>query len=175
MINDYSSWIKENQDFLDSLSNKNSIIYDSLNDVIKVMDFLNSGRVAPAEIDKDIFLSTGYSYLHTTVSELKLYLEKYLNNDIKLLIQYEPLIFFSLYLDEIRLLIIDNNKYTETVKKEFEDILNSIESILKTRGAFSDEVISEFNFKIEAVLPKDINYYTIPEIFFRAAEELNII
>lgn len=175
MNKDYVSWLKENKHFLNHLKGHNSILYDSFNDVIKVMDYLNSGREIPKEIEADLFFDTGYAYLHTTLSELQLYLSKYFDNNLHLLLEFEPLIFFSFYLDEIKLLIIDEDKYTEVVKKEFDLVLNDIEDIIVNKKQYSDDMISDFNGRIEAVIPKDINYITIPEIFFRAAEELNIM
>jgi hypothetical protein len=175
MTNDYNSWIKENKTFLNKLANHNSLLYDNLNDVVKVVDYINSGKPVPKDIDSKLFFDTGYAYLNTTVSELKLYLEKYFNNDIHILLEYESLIFYSLYLDEIKMLIIDQNKYTETIKAEFDRILQEIEDTLSQRRPFSDDMITDFNIALESVLPKDVTYITIPEIFFRAAEELNIM
>lgn len=175
MNNDYNSWMKENKEFLYHLSSHNSILYDSLNDVIKVLDYINSGNELPKEIEADLFFDIGYAYINTVLTELKNYLKEYFNNDLHLLLEFEPLIFFSFYLDEIKLLIIDEDKFSRPIKEEFDSVLNTIEDIIVNKQQYSDDIIHDFNVRIYAIIPKDINYITIPEIFFRTAEELNII
>ena len=174
MINEYNAWIKENKEFLNHLAKHNSLLYDNINDVIKVMNHLNSDKKIPKEIDTKLFLDTGYAYLNNIVTELKLYLTNTFNNDLHLMLEFEQLIFFAFYLDEIKLLIIDNDKYTEDIKEEFEKTLTTIDGIITNKSSYSDDLITEFNTILEASIPADINYMTIPEIFFRVAEELNI-
>lgn len=175
MNNDFNSWLKENKDFLSHLSSHNSILYDSLNDVIKVLDYINNGKEVPKEIEADLFFDIGYAYINTVLNDLKTYLKEYFHNDLHLLLEFEPLIYFSFYLDEIKLLIIDEDKYTKPIKDEFDVILNTIEDIISNKQQYSDDLIHDFNARINAIIPKDINYITIPEIFFRTAEELNIM
>lgn len=174
MYDDFIKWYEENEDFLTHLFNHNSIIFDRLNDVLKVLSFVSQMEKKDINDDLDFIFDVGYAYVFNRVSEIKLYLEKYFNNDIHTFLKFEELINYTMYLDDLKTVFEEKEKYTDIIEEGFEEIASRIEEIVQKRKHFKSDLVDEFNVILLSVVPSNDEFLTTPEVFMRIAEELNI-
>lgn len=175
MNSDFRSWYQENSDFFVHLYGHDSILFTYVKDIIDSLACIND-MMDTKEIDSDLenIFDTGYSYLFTYVSELKLYLKNYFNNNFHEFLEYDTYLAYNFYINDIKEVLIEENKYTEDIKNEFEYILNDIEDVLKNKKEYSDDKIDEYNNRIMDVVPKDEYLETIPELFVEVVDQLKL-
>ncbi|MFA5542650.1 MAG: hypothetical protein WDA47_02690 [Bacilli bacterium] len=175
MISDYRSWYDQNEEFLNHLFNHNSIIFYRINDILSVMDFI-ANHLEPKEVDEDLELifDAGFSYLFNRVKEIKLYLENNFNNDLHKLLDFEDILNYVFYVDDLKDALIEKDLYTDTIKKELDLIGEKITDIVDKKKKFTYDDIEEYDAIILSVVPKDKEILTVPEIFSRITEELMI-
>lgn len=179
MKNDFLAWEKQNEEFLEHLEHHDSILYSRIYDVLRVLDFLSmldedSAKDIETNEDLSIIFETGYAYLYNFVNDIKLYLENYFNNDLHKLLEFEDLVNYSLYVEEIKDNLIDENKYDEIISKEFEYILSDIENKLSKQLPFTEETFNDYDNHLESVMPMDKMYKTVDEIFVEVYEALKM-
>jgi hypothetical protein len=174
MFEDYQAWYNEHEDFFTHLFNHNSIIFERINDVINVMAYIENLKKKDINEEIEVIFDAGYAYLFNKVTEIELYLKKYFNNDLHKFLNYEVLINYSLYLDDLKEVLEEKEQYSELIKKGFDEILDSIENILLTRKHFNQDIIDEYNIILLSVIPSDKEFLTTPEVFIRIGEELQI-
>lgn len=174
MYEDFKKWYEQNEEFLTHLFNHNSLVFDRINDVIKVLTFIITMDKKDISDDLDFIFDVGYAYLYNRVMEIKFYIEKYFKNDMHHFLRYEELINYTMYLDDLKEVLVEKDKYTDFVKEGFEEIANRIEDIIDSKKHFQSEIIDEFNSILLSVLPNNEQLFTTPEIFMQIAEELQI-
>ena len=174
MYDDFKKWYEQNEDFLTHLFNHDSLIFERINDVIKVLSFIVQMDKKDISDDLDFIFDVGYAYIYNRVSEIKLYLEKYFKNDIHNFLKFEELINFTMYLDDLKEVLEEKEKYTDIVEEGFEEIASRIEEIVQKKKNFKADIIDDFNIILLSVIPSKEELLTTPEIFMRIAEELNI-
>jgi len=171
MKDDYLSWYHQNEDFFETLFKYDSLIFNHLRDTIKVLSYISNQEKASEDLE--VFYDIGFSYIYNKVNEIKYYLENYFQNNLEKFLKYERLINYSLYLDDLKDTLIEKKVYTDNVKEAFMDVSQKIEDILKNKKHFDDDDFKQYDIIIESVIPPQ-QYITIPEIFQRAAEELQL-
>lgn len=174
-IDDYNSWLMDNEDFLVMLEKNNSAIYERLDDVIKVVSYIEALYVAQKKVDEDmeIIFDVGFSYLFETIEEVKLYFKTYLNNDMLLLNKYSYVINYILYLDDLKASLIEKDLLNDEIKTVFSNIFMKLENILKERKPFKLEILDNFNSELDMYL-SSFEVMTLLEVFSRISEELSL-
>lgn len=174
-IDDYNSWLEDNQDLIVMLEKNNSVIYERLDDIIKVLSYIEALYLAQKEVEEDleVIFDVGFSYLYETIEEVKLYYENYLNNDFILLNQYSYIINYILYLDDLKESLIEEQLFSDDIKTLFSDIFNELDNILKEKKTFKLEILDKFNAKLDVYI-SSFEVVTVLEVFSRIAEELSL-
>lgn len=175
IIEDYNSWLEDNKDLITLLEQNDSVIYERLDDVIKVVSYIEAVYLAQKQIDEDltVIFEVGFAYLFESLEEVKLYYEKYLNNDFILLNQYSYVINYILYLNDLKESLIENNLFNEEIKSVFSGIFTQLDELVKEKKTFEIELLDSFNQELDLYL-SSFEVVTILEVFSRISEELSL-
>ena len=182
MINDFLSWRGQNEEFIHHLSHHGSMIFYRIYDVLRVLDYISSLKSEDIDDDMSIIFETGYAYLFGFVDEVKMYLENYFRGNLHKFLEYEELINFLLYIEEIKTSLIDDNVFNEYTKEQFDFISDDIESKLdlikvddlKLNDEEKANIIEDYNNRLMSVMPMDKVYKTVDEIFVDVYEAMKI-
>ena len=182
MINDFLSWRKQNEEFINHIKHDNSIIYSRIFDVLRILDYISSIEQDKMDDDMSIIFETGYAYLFNFLNELKIYFEDYFDSNYRKLLYYEELVNFDMYLSEIKNCLIDDNIYNELIEEQFNFISSDIDSKLSLvkQGKLSldenqkEELIKDYNERLLSVMPMDKVYQCVDEIFVNVYEAMKI-
>lgn len=171
MKSDYLSWYKQNEDFFAILFCEDSLIFNHLHDIIKVLNHIS--KLDKVDNDLDIIYDTGFSYIYNKVRDIKYYLETYFQNNLQKFLKYETLINYSLYLDDLCDTLIEQKQFNGEIKEGISEINKEIDEIIKTQKKFEPEIINRYDMIVQSLIPPT-QHLTIPEIFHRVAEELQL-
>ena len=72
MFEDYLSWKRQNEEFIDELQKHQSILYGRIFDVSRVLDFISTmdeKELNEYQEDLSLIFETGYAYLYSFVNE----------------------------------------------------------------------------------------------------------
>lgn len=182
MINDFLSWRKQNDDFINHIKCEDSLIYNRIFDVLRILDYIASLDESNIDDDMSIIFETGYAYLFNFFAELKEYFIEYFNSNYHKLLYYEELVNFDMYISEIKNYLIDDGVFNELIEEQFNYISNDIDKKLTQikLGDLSldeetkEELIKEYNERLLSVMPMDKNYKCVDEIFVEVYEAMKI-
>lgn len=175
MINDYKNWFKNKQELIHHFMHHNSIIFTRVENVIKTLNFISKLKEEELNDDYSVIFDCGYSYIYQIVGEVELYLDKYFNNNMHEFLNYEPIINYSLYLNDLKEALIEDESYSEELNNEINQINNNIENILSQRRQFILRVLEEYDNRILALIDPNKTILTTPEVYDRIYEELQIM
>lgn len=175
MINDYKNWYASKQEFIHHLKHHDSIIMNRVWNVFVTLNYITTLKEEELNEDYDVIFDCGYSYIYSIVGEMELYLSKYFNDNMHQFLNYELLLNYSLYLNELKGTLIENEDFNEDANEEFNKIIDEIESIVKNKQPYTDAKIDEYDNRILATFVPKKEHITTPEVFDRIAEELQII
>ncbi len=174
MINDYKKWYSGKEDFLNHLFHHDSIIFYRLHNIINVLNFIRELPEEELNDDYDVIFDTGFSFLFTTINEIEMYLTKYFNNNLHAFLNYEVLINYSLYLNDLKNVLQEQESYTEQTNLVFNDVLEKIEMIISKKNKFDINIVDEFDQMIMGSFIYSKEHITTSEVFDRIAEELQL-
>lgn len=175
MIKDYKSWIVSKQHLLKHLEHHNSVIISKVENVIKTLNFICSLKEEDFNDDYSVIFDCGYSYIYQVVSEIELYLDKYFDNDMHQFLKYELLINYSLYLNDLKDALIENEAFSNELNEEMKAINNNIDNILSTKRDYVDRVLDDYDNRLIALMTSNEMVLTTPEVYDRIYEELQIM
>lgn len=175
MFEDFLSWEKQTESFIEELKEKDSLLYARIYDVLRVLDFISAREPKDVDDDMSIIFETGYAYLYNFVNDIKLYLENSFNNSLTELLKYEDLVNFSLYVCELKDNLIDDNQYDELKSEQFEFILSDIDERIAQKNCENmNDAIEDYNNRLLSVMPMDKMYKCVDEIFVDVYEALKM-
>lgn len=174
-INDYKGYKESNKKFFELLSSNNSMVYDRFADVFKVLGYIEL-MYDSKKIDEDLetIFESGYLYLYEQMEMVKLFYQNYFKGNYNEFKEYEVLINYYLYLEDLLdTLSDDGKKVDKKVKDGIDKIIKKIDTILLQHLSFSDNLLDEVNCDIDALSIKNPPLTTI-EVFAMIVEELEI-
>ncbi|MFA6627766.1 MAG: hypothetical protein WCT17_04480 [Bacilli bacterium] len=174
MTNDYNSWFLQNEDLLKHLYHHESLLFDRMSDVVLVMNHVQHIPESEKNADIEVIFDVGFSYLFHRIEEIKIYLDKYFEGDLHRMLHVDTLINYALYLEDLKDTLVEQEAWNDNIKYGFDQIENQIEAFLNEDQEVSDSVIDDFNVILMSIIPGQHEYLTIPEVFSRIVEELNI-
>lgn len=174
MIEDFLAWYQQNEDLLSHLEAHKSLTLTYINDCLVVLRRLAKKENKDLLEDEAIAFDVGFSYLNLRVEALNIYLEKYFANDFHHLLAFDPIISYALYLEDLKDALIEADEFSPVIKAAFNDLEEKIDNALSNKLLINDEIILEVNNTLMRVIPCRKEFLTIPEIFFRLAEELDV-
>lgn len=175
---DFKSWYLENVNLIDNMHAKNSILFEHVKDIIDSLAYIND-KIEKEEdenldFDYDGIFDAGYSYLFSYISEIKVYLKNYFDNNINLMLKYDLFLVYYFYINDIKDLLISDDKYTDEAKKDVEYVLDDIDKVLKDKGEIDHKKIDDYNMHISSIIPDNWESRTIPEIFSDVKDKLEM-
>jgi len=173
-LKDYKAYMRDNDSFLDMLRRNDSLVYDRLRDLIKVLGYVeflvDQGKKVEEELE--FIFEVGFPFFHEQLEEIKIYYNKYCNKDYTKFKKYELLINYSLYIYELIDALKERKKYTNEAKKAFGEIQEEIEDIILNNKEEDPELLDRYNNIIESYV--EVGTLSTLEIFGLIVEELQI-
>lgn len=173
-VQDYQHYYQSNAMLLQRLEQEDFLLSHRFQDLIKVLDYIVTLYEGSKKIEEDfeVIFEVGYVFLYHQFEDFKNYFSTYLNSDDELLKQYDTLINYTLYLDDLYQVLQDKNSFTEEQKQVFLKVQTTIEDILKDKSLVTDETFDAFNDSLEEVLLHTTDTITTLEVFEQIIEEL---
>jgi len=175
LINEYKLWVKENQDFIEQLKNHDSSLYTRIMPIYEVLNFLYGEYVDNSEnMDSEIFkiFQVGFEYLHSQIFVSKVYLEQTFDNDFHKFIEYNSIIGYLLYIEDLRYELKEHNLSSDN------EIINNLVIYLENFITNKDDIPDNINLYVDTEVHKlidgSLNFHSIIDIFVEIAETLGI-
>lgn len=175
LLNEYKSWIKENQKFINHLKSHDSSLYTRFMPVYEVLNFLYETYIKnPQEFTDDLLkiFQVGYEFLHTQIFTCNIYLEKTFNNSFHDFLEYDRVIGYLLYVEDLRYELKEkdkkiDNKIIDNLVKYLEDLMVNKEDVPNTLNLYVDA-------EVHRIVDGSIDFHSIIDIFVEIAETLGI-
>lgn len=173
-IGDYKSYFHQNFSLIELLRENNSLVYDRINDVLKVLGFIEmlADENKTIEEDFEVIFEVGFSFFHEQFEEIKVYYDEYFKKDFHKFLQYDSLMNYALYLEDLEEVLKEKSMYDDDVKSVVNKISGEIDKILNDQLPFELNLIDSFNENLEHKVP--VGVLTTMEIFAMIVEELNL-
>jgi len=175
-IEDYKSYYQDNNDFFILLIENNSLVYDRLSDVFKVLGFIEMMVDMYTKIDEEleVIFETGFSYLHEQIEQIKVYYKNYFKGNFIKFESYAQLINYGLYLDDLTEALQEKELLHKETKEAIVKLGQAIENILIKQEKYNDEDIDRFDLIVGEFVNSSNPIYTTQEIFAMIVEELEL-
>ncbi|XFA98341.1 hypothetical protein ACAG96_05610 [Candidatus Izemoplasma sp. B36] len=175
LIKEYKSWINENQNFIIHLKNHDSALYTRFMPVYMVLNFLyEEYSNNQDEFTEDLFkiFQVGFEFIYSQIFTCKIYLEKTFNNDFHQFIEYDKVIGYLLYVEDLRYELKEHDQDAD------ENIVNNLVRYLEDLMINKEEIPETLNLYVDAEIHKviegSIDFNNIIDIFVEIAETLGI-
>ncbi|MCK5387948.1 MAG: hypothetical protein KAJ22_01575 [Candidatus Izimaplasma sp.] len=172
---DFASWKLENHEVINTFQENESIIYDRLEPVYSVLNYIYDLLVEEKEIDDDLdtIFQAGFSYLHSQFEIIKIYFETLFQSHCDDFVHYSEMIVYLLYIYDIRT-DMENNEINSDID-ELNELETCIENMIMERRDDFDYIKDQMNEALKVVFGKmDYDYVSIVDIFVEIAENLGI-
>lgn len=172
---DFASWKLENHEVINTFQENESIIYDRLEPVYSVLNYIYDLLVEEKEIDDDLdtIFQAGFSYLHSQFEIIKIYFETLFQSHCDDFVHYSEMIVYLLYIYDIRT-DMENNEINSDID-ELNELETCIENMIMERRDDFDYIKDQMNETLKVVFGKmDYDYVSIVDIFVEIAENLGI-
>lgn len=175
-ITDYKNYYQDNNDFFLLLIEKQSLVYDRLSDVFKVLGFIEMMVDMSKKVDDEleVIFETGFSYFHEQIEQIKIYFKDYFKGNFTKFASYSQLINYSLYLDDLTEALQEKGMLNKESKEAITAIGQEIENILIKHGKYSLEDIDRYDLILQGVVDCSAPLYTTQEIYAMIVEELDL-
>lgn len=176
IIREYNLWLKDNQHFILHLRNHDSSLYTRISPVYEVLNHIKEeyGDNNP-DLDNDIWkiFQVGLEYLHSQIDTCKLYLENTFKNDFHVFLEYDHVVGYLLYLEDLRYELEENQIAYN--KRVMDNLVEFLEEIMTDKG----EVSENLNLYVDSEVHKiadmtNLDFQSIIDIFVQIAETLGI-
>lgn len=175
MIDDYRKWKAQNASFIASLKEHDSIIYHRVHNVFNALDYI--ADINEDELNDDYYaiFTPGYQFIGETIGEARIYLEKYFEGNLNTFLEYEPLINYVLYLNDLKNTLLEHDYMTKEVSDEFSAIGDEIENILLKQKPYTDLYIKEIDLRVTSSFQNKKEYLATHDVYDIIAEEFQNI
>ena len=176
IIKEYNQWLKDNQHFILHLRDHDSALYTRISPVYEVLNFLaeetdNNGLDFNEDINK--IFQIGLEYLHSQIQTCKLYFENTFKNDFHAFIDYDMIIGYILYLEDLRYEMIENK--INYKKASFDKLVSYLEDLMTNKKIVPENINLYVDSEVHKIVDTDDwNFQSIIDIFVQIAETLGI-
>lgn len=176
LFTEFVSWKNENQEFYEELREHEAMLFDRFYPVFEVLNHIqkqvDGGSLKLDEDLKKIF-DVGLAFLHDQFESAKIYLETNFKGDFHAFLEYESVVNYILYAEDVRYELEElEADYDEDAMEAFLDELESIISEKKpidpNLGLFVDGRLGDL------IGDHDSEMYGIIDIFNDVAETLGL-
>lgn len=174
-MKEYLSWRKEHHELLEELEEHEASLFDRLYPVLKVMDTLSEDAFDWSTSEEELFkiYQIGQEFLHDQIQTIRIYLEKAFQNDFHAFFEYEAVVNYLLYVEDIRYEFTE--KGYESIPDELDVLLDELSEIVEQKKPIPDLLGVMVDERVKA-LSHDLyqEFYSIIDIFMDVADTLNI-
>lgn len=172
---DYAAWKMENQEILEQFQNNHNVIYERLEPVYAVLNYIYDKLCDGEELDEDLItiFEVGFNYLSNQFEVIKIYYETLFQSSCDDFIDYSELLLYLIYINDVRT-DLENNDYESDLEilTETETILENMIMERNKDGVYAGNLM---NVTLEKVFENvDYEYVSIVDIFVEIAENLGI-
>jgi len=172
---DYASWKIENHEVIETFKTNHSIIYERLEPVYAVLEYIFDLAVNHEEVDEDLetIFHVGFNYLNAQFDIIKIYFETLFQSKCDDFSIYSNLILYLLFIFDIKS-DLENNKIDSNIS-ELNELETLIENMIMERSESFDYINDKMNETLKIVYAKmNYEYVSIIDIFVEIAENLNL-
>lgn len=172
---DFASWKIENHEVIKTFQSNNSIVYDRLEPIYTVLNYIYDMLVEEKELDDDLdtIFQAGFTYLHSQFEIIRIYYETLFQSQCDDFVNYSEMVLYLLYIYDIRT-DMENNEIDSDIS-ELNELETCIENMIIERRNDFDYIKDKMNETLKIVFGKmDYDYVSIVDIFVEIAENLGI-
>ena len=175
ILKDYASWKIENHVILDTFRNNNNMIYERLEPVYLVLEYIYDLACEQEELDEDLeaIFNIGFNYMHSQYSVIKIYFESLFQSKCEDFEEYHEMLLFLMYIFDVR-----TDLENHDINSDLESLNTAetyIENMIMERRKDFDYVRNLMNETLQDVFDQiDYEYISIVDIYVEIAENLNI-
>ena len=175
IFDDYGNFIEEHEEILSKLKDTSSVILTTINDVIKVLDYVYEQYLAGDKIEEDLIdiFDIGFGYFSNVMIDVNTYYKEYFNSNIDVLNYYGSLISYSKYLEDFECYLESEELLADERKRIIEIILDKIDVTLRNKLSYSKQEIDNFEDEIQTIMPYHESFKPVYSVFLMITEELN--
>lgn len=175
-VGEYKQYFNDNYKLINTLKNHNSITYDRLAEVMKVLNIIMEIHKDSNKVDEEfeIIFEVGFSYFHEQLEQIKIYYHNYFKSDYHYFQKYEFFINYTLYLDDLIQTLTEKKQIEETDILTINKIQSEIDVILLKKLEPSLEILDEYNKELDILLVSKEDFLTTLEIYSMIYEELEL-
>ena len=173
MVNDFKSWVKENEELINFLKENDSLIMARYNDIMMVLSYL-SKKEENLDADLSVIYDFGFSYIYDRFDYIKEFIKTYFDGDRVEFLKYEQLINYYIYLEDLHDVIEEREMDVALYQKRLDAIAKEIIEVIKERIEFNDQLVDKFNMMLDSAFPSKADLSTTPEVFSQILDELII-
>jgi len=175
LYKDYASWKIENTHIIEQFEKNSSVIYERLEPVYEVLNYIYDMVVADNELNEDLetIFQVGFNYLNTQFDIIKIYFETLFQSKCEDFDEYSNLIIFLLYIYDLRT-DLENNDINSDIE-ELNDLETNIENAVMERRDDHEFINSKMNETLAIVFDlMNYEYVSIVDVFVEIAENLGL-
>lgn len=171
---EYKEYINDNYLFIQTLKEHNSITYDRLSDLIKVLNIIvnDYGDKEKVEEEIEVIFESGFSFFHEQFEQIKLYYEKYFKSDYLSFRRFEFFINYSLSLEDLQQSLEEKEILDQHSKEKLNQILKEVDDIITNQKETPIEILDAYNEELDQLLMDQPEVLTTLDIFTKIYEEL---
>lgn len=175
LLKDFASWKMENDPIFTEFEANKNIIYERLEPVYKVLNYLYNQVCEGEELDEDkeTIFQVGFNYLHSQFEVIKIYYETLFQSSCDDFMDYSEMLLYLLYIFDVKN-DLENHGYDSEVE-ELNDLEVMIENMIVERRRDDLYLKTQMNSVLEHVFKDvDYEYVSIIDIFVEIAETFGI-
>ncbi|MCK5731444.1 MAG: hypothetical protein KAH13_00345 [Tenericutes bacterium] len=175
LINEYKLWVKENQNFIEHIKTHDSSLYTRIMPIYEVLNFLYGEYLKDQKnIDKEIhkIFQVGFEYLHSQIFTSKVYLEKTFDNDFHNFLEYNSIIGYLLYIEDLRYELKEHNLSSDN--QIINDLVIYLENLMTNKDDIPENINLYVDTEVHKLIDGSLDFHSIIDIFVEIAETLGI-
>lgn len=175
ILKDFVNWKLDNVEVLERFKHHGSLIYDRLEPVYVVLNFIYEKAVEEEELTEELetIFQVGLNYLHAQFEVIRIYFEKLFNSSCELFEDYTPLVGYLLFISDLR---SDLEAFENDIDfKDLNEVETLIENMIAERRDEFEYAANQLNKATYNIVKHlDFEYVSIIDIFVEIAENLGI-
>ena len=175
VLKDFVNWKLDNIEVLERFKSHGSFIYDRLEPVYAVLNYIYEQAVEYGELDeeRETIFQVGLSYLHAQFEVIKIYYQKLFNSSCAAFERFTPLVGYLLFIADFR---ADLEEIEDQIDfRELNEVETLLENMIAEQRDDFEYAASRLNKAIDSIVKNlDFEYVSIIDIFVEIAENLSI-
>lgn len=172
---DYAGWKLENQETLEQFNDNANVIYDRLEPVYAVLNYIYDLVVEGDELDEDLetIFEVGFNYLNSQFEIIKIYYDTLFQSNCEDFKDYSEMLLYLIYIYDIRS-DLENHDFDSNIES-LNDCETAIENMIMERrkdNVYVGNIMNEALKEVFALI--DYEYVSIVDIFVEIAETFGI-